>query len=218
MCGITGIYCLDDSLVNEQSLVRFNNSQKHRGPDGHGIYIDEEKKIGLGHRRLAIIDVSENASQPMAFDNGRYQITFNGEIYNFLELRKELLQHGQIFHTDSDTEVILSAYKLWGASCQDKVNGMWAFAIWDNLDKKIFLSRDRFGIKPLHILFIPGKILAFASETIAFKNLDGFERKINKENLCAVLQNTFALEGYGKTIFENMIKLPPGHYGPFKKG
>lgn len=218
MCGITGIFYLDDKSVNETTLTRFNDSQKHRGPDGAGIFISANGKVGLAHRRLSILDVSEKAKQPMKSGNGQLHITYNGEIFNFLELKKELEELGHTFFSDSDTEVILAAYQQWGIDCQYKFNGMWAIAIWDEQQQQLFLSRDRFGIKPLHVLWMENQLLAFASETIAFKNLDGFERKINETHLAALLQNSFALEGYGKTIFQHIDQLPAGHYCIFKKG
>jgi asparagine synthase (glutamine-hydrolysing) len=217
MCGITGIYYLGDKEISEATLTRFNNSQKHRGPDGEGIYINDEKSLGLAHRRLSVLDVSENAKQPMSFGDQRFHITYNGEIYNFLELKKELQKLGYSFKSNSDTEVILASYHKWGVKCLEKFNGMWAFAIWDSDKKKLFLARDRFGIKPLHILWVRNEILAFASETIAFKNLEDYSRVVNELHMASVLQNPFSLEGYGKTIFNDIEQLPAGNYCVFRK-
>ena len=212
MCGITGILRFDDQFVDESTLVRFNNSQAHRGPDGCNIWISEDHKIGLGHRRLSILDLSSAASQPMSDQENRYHITYNGEVFNFLEIKKELENDGMSFKTDSDTEVIINAYKKWGEKCLSRFNGMWAFAIWDSVEQTLFLARDRFGIKPLHILFIPDSILAFASETIAFKNLNHYSRAIDELNLTEVLINTFSLEGKSKTIYKDIQQLPAGHF------
>src|SRR3954452_19578722 len=119
-----------------------------RGPDGEGYYVDDGGRLGLGHRRLAILDPTPAGRQPMSYANGRYWLTYNGEIYNFIELRKELEALGHRFASDSDSEVILAAFVQWGEGCQLRFNGMWAFAIWDAEDRRLFVSRDRFGIKP----------------------------------------------------------------------
>ena len=161
MCGIAGIWRFDNRRVASAELVRFTDTLAHRGPDGRGIHIDEEANIGLGHRRLAILDTSETGKQPMSYANGRYWISYNGEIYNFLEIRDQLQQQGYRFTTQSDTEVILAAYDHWGEKCQIHFNGMWAFALWDARDRSLFLSRDRFGVKPLHYYPAPA-LFAFA--------------------------------------------------------
>ena len=167
MCGIVGIYNLNNALVNEKELKNFANSLKHRGPDAKGTYINDNQNLGLGHRRLNILDLSDLANQPMLYNYSRYVIVFNGEIYNFLELKIELEELGYKFKTTSDTEVILASYMEWGERCQSKFNGMWAFAIWDNKNKSLFLSRDRFGVKPLYYLNNGDKFF-FASELKAF--------------------------------------------------
>ena len=145
MCGIAGIIEFQAPLISQEEFDPFLDSISHRGPDGRGVHC--EKGVFIGHRRLTILDLSQNASQPMADSSGRYWITFNGEIYNFLELRREL---GGYFRTESDTEVILEAYKKWGPQCQLRFNGMWSFAIWDSWERKLFISRYRFGVKPLY--------------------------------------------------------------------
>ena len=149
MCGIVGILNIRGAPLDRRTLDRFTDSLAHRGPDGRGTFIDSEGYLGLGHRRLAILDVTESGHQPMSFGSGRYWITFNGEIYNFLELREQLKKLGHQFFTESDTEVVLAAYVQWGQDCQFRLNGMWAFAIWDVEEKVLFLSRDRCGVKPL---------------------------------------------------------------------
>ena len=170
MCGIVGMYNFDGSKVDQQELDRFTDSLSHRGPDGRGTYIDENACLGFGHRRLAILDLTDSGHQPMSYGDGRFWITYNGEIYNFIELRKELEGMGHRFYSESDTEIILASYAEWGESCQFKFNGMWAFAIWDATEQMLFLSRDRFGIKPLFYLY-DGRHFLFASELKAFMSL-----------------------------------------------
>jgi len=181
MCGIAGIWQIDGTKVSKDNLKRFTDSLSHRGPDAGCYWINDSGDIGLGHRRLSILDLSANANQPMSFANDRYWIIFNGEIFNFLELRKELESKGFVFRTNSDTEVILAAYDLWGKDCLSKFNGMWGLVIYDKQQEKLFLARDRFGIKPLYYLYKSGKIFAFASETISFKYLDGLTREFNED-------------------------------------
>lgn len=212
MCGITGILKLNDTKVSEKSLGRFTHSLAHRGPDGAGLYINKEGNLGFGHRRLSILDVSDRGKQPMSYDNGRYWIIYNGEIFNFMEIRNDLIKEGYKFHSDSDTEVILASYQRWGKDCLEKFNGMWGFAIWDAKEKKLFLARDRFGIKPIYFLYIPRTIFAFASETVAFKYLEGFRREVNIQNMASVIHDSFSLEGYGKTIFNHIEEILPGHF------
>lgn len=212
MCGIAGIWHLHAKPLSKQSLVTFTDSLAHRGPDGAGYFIDQQVSVGLGHRRLSILDVSERGAQPMSDRFGRYTITYNGEVFNFLELRKELENLGYVFSSDTDTEVIIAAYDAWGKDCLLKFNGMWAFAIWDNRKKSLFLARDRFGVKPLHYAHIPGKLFAFASETASFQKLDGFERRSDDALLAATIHNTFSLEGIGYTIFQYINQILPGHY------
>lgn len=158
MCGIFG--CIGAKISEEQA--RFCSDQLyHRGPDGSGLW--QEDYTTLAHRRLSIIDLSNAGKQPMTDDSQRYWITFNGEIYNYIEIKNELVGKGHLFHSNSDTEVILAAYKEWGERCVYRFNGMWAFAIYDRNEKKTFLSRDRFGIKPLYYS-LNSERLIFASE------------------------------------------------------
>jgi asparagine synthase (glutamine-hydrolysing) len=158
MCGISG--CVgtqtDDSVL--QAMVR---SLQHRGPDGKGHWTNQE--AALGHNRLAIIDLTDAASQPMSTPDDRYRIVFNGEIYNYRELRIDLQQAGETFQSASDTEVLLVGYRKWGKQVLDKVRGMFAFAVWDDYRKQLFLARDRVGIKPLFYALLE-KGLVFASE------------------------------------------------------
>src|SRR5687768_11935668 len=162
MCGITG-------FVGEGSAAdidAMNRAQAHRGPDGAGCWVDEGARVHLGHLRLAIIDLAGGA-QPMWSTDGRVGVIFNGEIYNFAELRAELVAAGVPFVTDhSDTEVLLEAYRHWGDDCVKRLNGMWAFVIYDRSRQRLFGSRDRFGKKPFYYVDRPG-LFAFASELTA---------------------------------------------------
>ena len=151
MSGIVGIFNLDGRPVSPVTLRRMTDAIKHRGPDGEGFYIDNF--IGLGHRRLAIIDSAGNGHHPMVNDKNEVAITFKGKIYNFLELRRKLEELGYQFHSKTDSEVVLQAYQEWGANCVSLLNGMFAFAIWDRRLQRLLLARDRYGIKPLDYAF-----------------------------------------------------------------
>ncbi len=212
MCGISGIWHLDKQPISKEKITYFTNSLSHRGPDGQGIYIDDEFPLALGHRRLSILDLSEKGKQPMSYANGRYWISFNGEIFNFIELRKELIRRGYRFVSDTDTEVILASWDYWGRDCLTKFNGMWAFAIWDSWEKSLFLARDRFAISPLYYVFIPNQLFAFASETIAFKYLEGFERQFDYRKVQHEIVENQYLDSLGHTIFENIYQIIGGHY------
>jgi len=160
MCGIAGIFGYGWKRSWLEAMVAI---QHHRGPDGSGVYIDSNGLAGLGHNRLSIIDLSNTGHQPMASISGRFKITFNGEIYNYLELRRELRAEYE-FRTQTDTEVLLAAYQIWGAECLDRLIGMFAFAIWDEATRTLFAARDRFGVKPLYYNFAPDGTLKLASE------------------------------------------------------
>lgn len=209
MCGITGLWNLDGASLSSEELIRFTNQISHRGPDGWNIYIDKPAALGFGHRRLAIIDLN-TGDQPMSFADNRYKIVFNGEIYNFIELRNELEVLGYQFKTDSDTEVVLAAYDKWGEECQFKLNGMWAMAIWDRDDRKLFISRDRFGVKPI-IYFFNGKRFAFASEMKAFLTLDGFHAQYNPDVLANSLEDAALVEGVEDCLLQGLKRLLGGH-------
>lgn len=161
MCGIAGIYNFNKQKVLPEQINAMLEQIKHRGPDDEGVLIDEN--IGLGFVRLSIIDLSDAGHQPKSSADGRYSIIFNGEIYNYIELREELRKEGIKFTTQTDTEVLLNAYIFWGEKCLDKFNGMWAFAIYDKVEKSIFASRDRFGVKPFYYLHTEDQF-AFCSE------------------------------------------------------
>src|SRR3972149_792658 len=210
MCGITGFWNLDGKPVSREGLIRFTNQIAHRGPDGWDVHVDDSAALGFGHRRLAIIDITDSGRQPMSFADGRYWIVFNGEIYNFVELKKELENLGYQFKTDSDTEVILAGYDKWGEDCQFKFNGMWAFAIWDSRERKIFISRDRFGVKPL-IYYFDGKRFAFASEMKAFLALDGFRAEFSPTVLANSLENASLVEGAEDCLLQGLKRVLGGH-------
>jgi asparagine synthase (glutamine-hydrolysing) len=161
MCGIGGQFCYGDETPNRVLLNEMSNKLIHRGPDGEGKYINN--KIGLIHRRLAIIDLTEDGTQPMSNEDDTLWIVFNGEIYNYIELREELKKYGHVFKSQSDTEVIIHAYEQWGRGCLNKFNGMWAFALWDENTHQLFCARDRFGIKPFYYALYKDSFI-FASE------------------------------------------------------
>jgi asparagine synthase (glutamine-hydrolysing) len=170
MCGIAGVLIFNEEDVNENYLRKFTLSLNHRGPDSNNLYIDNDKKLGLGHTRASIFDLSNDGIQPMSYYDKRYWITFNGIIYNFIEIKNELKSLGYKFKNNTDTEVILASYLEWGDDCQFKFNGDWAFAIWDVLKKNLFLSVDRFGSKPLYYINHKNYFI-FASELKAFMRL-----------------------------------------------
>ncbi len=170
-----------------------------------------EANVGFGHRRLSILDLTPNWHQPMCTKDERYWITYNGEVYNYLEVRDELITLGHSFETDTDTEVILSAYQEWGIACQHRFNGMWAFAIYDRQEKTIFLSRDRFGIKPLYYWFSPEGDFYFASEIKQFTVLPGWKAILNKERALDYLY--FALTDHTEeTLFAGVYLVPPSNF------
>ena len=212
MCGIAGIIDLKGQAIGMVDIMRFTDSMAHRGPDGSGYELLNHQTVALGHRRLSILDLSDSAKQPMSFAHKRYWITYNGEVYNFNEIKNELKTKGHCFESHTDTEVILAAYVEWGKGCLHKFNGMFAFAIWDDANKHLFLARDRFGIKPIYYTFTAGSMLAFASETNAFKALKGFNRSINPTHLQLVLNDTYALEGMGLSLFNDIQLLPAANY------
>lgn len=211
MCGIAGIYDFKGP-VSQECLDFFTDALAHRGPDGRGTLLDGP--VGLGHRRLAILDISDAGRNPLRYEapDGRILWTvFNGEIYNFLELKSELEALGHRFHTKTDTEIIPAAYCQWGADCLLRFNGMWAFALYDPRDRSLFLSRDRFGIKPLYYLIQDG-MLAFASEIKAFTCLEGYSPALDDAVVPIVVKNPAAYEGRTvDTLMRGVRRLPPGH-------
>jgi asparagine synthase (glutamine-hydrolysing) len=208
MCGIAGIFNLTGQPVEHHDVRAITRVLAHRGPDGEGIYTSGP--IGLGHRRLAILDLTESGKQPMPCVEGRYLVTFNGEIFNFVELRRELEASGHRFHSESDTEVIGHAYHRWGADCVLRFNGMWAFAIWDTERRELFLSRDHFGIKPLFYLAEPGRF-AFASELKSFVHLPQFTARENHDVMNIALFDAGYYEQVDDTLLEGVRRLHSGH-------
>jgi asparagine synthase (glutamine-hydrolysing) len=211
MCGISGIFKFNNDTLSLRELKYFTDNMVHRGPDGEGYEILDDGYLGLGQRRLSILDLSDIGKQPMSYEEGRFWITYNGEVFNFFEIRQELKSLGYGFKSNTDTEVILASYVQWGKACLNKFNGMWAFAIWDSQKKTLFLARDRFGIKPLYYVHRPNQFFVFASETRAFKFLEGFKREIDEELLQINLHDSYALEGLGYTPFKEIVQLLPGH-------
>ncbi|KOA21033.1 asparagine synthetase [glutamine-hydrolyzing] 1 [Clostridium homopropionicum DSM 5847] len=207
MCGIVGMLNFDKKPILEKMLKKMTNLLAHRGPDDENIYIS--KYIGLGHRRLSIIDLSSLGRQPMTSDDGRYTITYNGEIYNFNELRRILEKKGHKFNTKTDTEVVLKCYEIWGHQCVQYFNGMFAFAIWDNLNKELFLARDRYGIKPLYYAFI-NNTFVFASEQKAIIGYESFKKDLDLE--CLLEYFTFQNIFTDKTFFKGIKLFPQGSW------
>lgn len=205
MCGIAGYLNLNSSPASEIILKKMTDKIRHRGPDGEGQYVDGH--VGLGHRRLAILDLSQAGQQPMRTQEGRYTITFNGEIYNFKELRSELQELGHVFISQTDTEVVLKAYAQWGKRAVSRLNGMFAFVIWDKIKNVLFLARDRYGIKPLYYAF-HNETFLFSSENKAFDEFPGFKRSIDKEALIEYM--TFQNFLSERTLFKNIQIFPPG--------
>lgn len=185
------------------------DTMTHRGPDGAGIYVSPDHEIGLGHRRLSIIDLSSTAGQPMSNEDESLWIVFNGEIYNHAEIRPELEKLGRKFKTDhSDTEVILQGYAEWGEAVLDRLRGMFAFAIWDKKKGKLWLARDRMGVKPLYYTFHNGMFL-FASEIKAILAYPGVKRKMHERSFYDFL--TFLVSPAPQTLFDGILKLPASH-------
>ncbi len=204
MCGITGIFDLNCQAVSPVLLKNMTTAIAHRGPDDEGIYIDG--CIGFGHRRLSIIDLTPTGHQPMVTPDKRYALTYNGEVYNFRELRAELQSLGHRFISTSDSEVVLHAYAEWGSACVDRFNGMFAFAVWDAVEKKLFLARDRYGIKPLYYAVVDN-VLLFASEQKAIITYPRLKRELDLEALVEYFsfQNIFT----DRTFLKNVRLFPP---------
>lgn len=207
MCGIAGILHFDGRPVDRDVLLAMTEIIAHRGPDSEGVWLD--RALGLGHRRLSIIDLSHEADQPMISHDGKTVIVFNGEIYNYKELAKHLVSKGIKQSTQSDTEVILNLYKLYGTECLSHFRGMFAFAIWDRLRKCLFVARDRVGIKPLYF-FHSQKAFVFGSEIKAIAVSGYSELRINKDALSGFLR--FLVVPQPTSIFDDISKLEPGHF------
>jgi asparagine synthase (glutamine-hydrolysing) len=210
MCGIAGLIHTDGAPVSPVTLQRMTDAVAHRGPDGEGHWI--EGNVGLGHRRLAIIDLSPAGHQPMVNADHRFVLSYNGEIYNFRELRSELEALGYWFRSNSDTEVLLNALAAWGDKALIRMNGMFAFALWDRKERRLTLARDRYGIKPLYYTQ-QGGIFAFGSEQKSLLAIPGIERRLDKPALLEyfTFQNFFT----DHTLLQDVRMLPAGHFATF---
>lgn len=209
MCGIVGFKTDRDLERCCQELKDATFSLAHRGPDNSDLFIDNEKGVGLGHRRLSIIDLSANAGQPMGSEDGRFVLVFNGELYNFREIREALEKKGYQFRSNSDTEVVLKAFLEWGIDAVKQFIGMFAFAIWDNQNDRFFLVRDRLGIKPLYY-HVCGKTLFFASELKALMAFKSFSKELDLDAVRLFLHYQYIPSP--QTVFKNTYKLMPGHW------
>ena len=206
MCGLAGVVHLRGEPVARETLKRMTDAIAHRGPDGEGHWTDGS--VGLGHRRLAISDLSSGGHQPMVASDGGAALVYNGEIYNYADLRADLLARGHRFRSTSDTEVLLEAWREWGPGALDHLNGMFAFAVWEPARRRLVLARDRYGIKPLYY-WTDGIRFAFASEIKALLTVPGFRREVSLPALHQyfTFQNIFTDE----TLFEGVRLLQPGH-------
>ena len=206
MCGIVGFI---DKNKNLEILSNMLEVQLHRGPDDSGVYFDEKSGVNLGHNRLSVQDLSSKGRQPFISDCGNFVIVFNGEVYNFKDIRKELINLGYKFVSNTDTEVVLYSYKEWGIKCLQKFIGMFAFCILDKIDNKLTMVRDRAGVKPLYY-YTDGKEFIFSSEIKSFHKHPKFKKEQNIDVLPYYFQ--FGYIPAPHTIFNNCFKLEPGHY------
>ena len=207
MCGFVGYFSRAKGHLFSSDLIPACETLSHRGPDGSGEYQDHQNGIGLGHRRLSIIDLSDAGRQPMTSSDGRQVIVYNGEIYNFRDLRNQLIQRGYSFQSQTDTEVLLNAYLEWGTECLQHFIGMFALAIWDTEQKRLFLARDRMGIKPLYY-YLHDDSLIFASELKALMAFRAFPKSIDDDALSLFLHYQYIPAP--RTVFMHTFKLTPG--------
>lgn len=215
MCGFVGFAHANPKIDREKVINEMMETIIHRGPDSGGIYSDEN--VTFGFRRLMIIDLSEEGSQPLFNEDKSCVLVFNGEIYNYQELRVQLIEKGHIFKSHTDSEVIIHGYEEWGTGVLNKVRGMFAFAIWDKKDDSLFLARDFFGIKPLYYTQnTTDNSFLFGSEIKAFLKQPAFKKELNKDALKPYL--TFQYSVMDETFFKGVFKLKPGHYMIYKKG
>lgn len=217
MCGIAGIIVNNPADLDRADLSRLAAALAHRGPDGEGIWTSSDGKAGLIHRRLAIIDTSELGHQPMHSGDGSFTIVYNGEIFNFIELRTELEVLGSRFLSDSDTEVILEAWRHWGEDMLERFNGMWALVIRDNCSGDVFMARDRFGIKPLLYSHAGGRF-SFASEMRALRSLAHVDGMTDSGIAKRLLFDPFSIEGSESTLVGSIRRLPGGHLAWLRDG
>jgi asparagine synthase (glutamine-hydrolysing) len=206
MCGIAGLMRFDQAPVQTGEVEKILKNISHRGRDYCGVWVSSSNAVGLGHRRLSIIDLHEAGSQPMFYAERQLCISYNGEIYNYLELKQYLQKKSYPFTTQSDTEVLLAAYHHWGAECVKHLNGMFAFAIWDDHNKQLFCARDAVGVKPFYYIFNK-RYFAFCSESLALAHLAGGE--LNSRAISTYLLSMYV--GTNESIFSGVRKLLPGH-------
>ncbi len=205
MCGIAGLAGL--SPVNELAVGHMIDLMAHRGPDGRGTWRSPDGRVCLGHRRLAILDLSERGAQPMTSADGHLCITYNGELYNYVEIRERLKREGSEFRTATDTEVVIEAYRVWGEACLQEFNGMFAFAIHDQRRNVLFCARDRFGEKPF-LYFSTPRLFAFASEYKALFSLAGVDGEADERKLLRFLHDSqHGLDHQKETIFQGLMKI-----------
>ena len=218
MCGIFAWILTGTRRQNRDVLMRITDLMSHRGPDGAGYWLGDSAdglyQIGLGHRRLSIIDL-QGGAQPMWSSDRTIALTFNGEIYNYIELRQELVELGHIFHTSSDTEVLIEAYKAWGPAAIVRLRGMFAFSLWDENKQRLVIARDPFGKKPLFLTEMPG-VWLFGSEIEPIIQFPGVDRSLDHEALQEYLLNRYVPGP--STLFRSVKKFPPGCYGVWQAG
>lgn len=212
MCGISGIVSMDAKFISIEKIKQMTNAIKHRGPDDEGQWISNNGNVGFGHRRLSIIDLSAQSKQPMHYEE-RYTITYNGEIYNYIELKAMLVKYGYKFYTHSDTEVLMALYDFKGEECLSYLDGMFAFAIYDIKKNIIFMARDRFGEKPFHYHYKKGEYFVFGSEMKAIWAI-GIEKKVNQEMIFKYLNNnlTYNPEDLSTTFYKDIFRLEHSNY------
>src|SRR5580700_4739680 len=213
MCGIAGFYTPEPSRDAGETLRRMNDTLAHRGPDAHGEWLNVARGIALAHRRLAIVDLTEEGRQPMHSASGRYTIVFNGEIYNFLRIRADLDKLGHRFRGHSDTEIMLAAFEEWGLEPSlQRFIGMFAFALWDAASNELTLARDRLGKKPVYYS-ATGRGLVFGSELKALRAFPGFDTRVDRRALTLFLRYNYVPAPY--TIYEGVNKLEAAHFVRF---
>ncbi len=208
MCGIIGRINYDKA-IDREIFIAMRDTLIHRGPDGCGLYISENEKTAIGHRRLSFLDLTEAGTQPISNETGKIRLTINGEIYNYKELRKILQDKGHVFNSETDSEVVVHGYEEWGTEVLNHLNGMFAFGLWDDTQKLLFLARDRFGIKPLYY-YKSKNTFIFSSEIKAIVKDPAIPRNINFKSFSDYFVYRYIPSP--NTIWENIFKLPPAHY------
>jgi len=218
MCGISGWFLPDQQLFNTDDLQAMVNALHHRGPDDTGVFLEQSRGVALGHNRLSILDLSDQGHQPMQNRKTGDVLVFNGEIYNFRELRSQLQSEGYIFNSSCDTEVLLYSFEQWGIDCLKQIKGMFAFALWQPATGILHLVRDPMGIKPLYY-WQPAESdgIVFSSELKAFAKLPGFQSVVNRDSLQCFLEFGYSFHS-SETIFRDVCKLPPGHHMQIRSG